>query len=87
MSDGKSKVIKDIAGETRVRSIGFAGIPGGGVTGAVDVSDGKIVRIRPLHYDWKYDWEKLNPWEIKRNGKTFGPSRKSLPGPFSLAYK
>jgi len=21
----------------------------------VDVKDGKIIRIRPMHYDWKYD--------------------------------
>ena len=87
MPNRKKTLIKDIGNETRFRSIGFAGIPGGGVTGAVDVKDGKIVRIRPLHYDWKYDWEKLNPWKITRNGKTFGPSKKSLPGPFSLAYK
>ena len=31
--------------------------------------------------------KKFNPWKIERNGKTFEPSRKSLPGPFSLAYK
>ena len=87
MPDRKKKAIKGGAEETRVRSIGFLGIPGGGVAGAVDVKDGKIVRIRPLHYEWKFNWEKMNPWKLKRNGKTFGPSRKSLPGPFSLAYK
>ena len=87
MPERKKKPIKDIGTETRLRSIGFAGTPGGGVTGAVDVKDGKIVRIRPLHFDWQYDLGKINSWKVERNGKSFGPSRKSLPGPFSLAYK
>jgi len=73
--------------DTHVRSIGFLRIPGGGVAGAVDVKDGKIIRIRPLHYEWKYKWEDMNPWKVKRNGKTFECSRKSQPGTFSLAYK
>ena len=47
MSDGE-KVIPENKEETMVRSIGYLGIPGGGVAGAVDVKDGKIVRIRPL---------------------------------------
>ena len=45
MSGKKSKLIKNKPVETRVRSVGFGGTPGGGVTGAVDVCDGKIVRI------------------------------------------
>jgi trimethylamine-N-oxide reductase (cytochrome c) len=55
MSDGISKLVTGGAVETRVRSIGFLGLPGGGAEGVVDVKNGKIVRIRPLHYDWKYD--------------------------------
>ncbi|OGO24120.1 MAG: dehydrogenase [Chloroflexi bacterium RBG_16_50_9] len=81
------KAVKDTGYETRVRSISFGGTPSGGVTGAVDVKDGRIVRIRPLHYDWKYDWDKIYFWKLHRNGKTFAPTRKSLPGPYSLAYK
>src|SRR3989304_6022297 len=87
MPERKSKATKNAGVETRVRSIGYLGIPGGGVAGAVDVKDGKILRIRPLHYEWKFKWEDMNPWQVKRNGQTFGPSRKSLPGPFSIAYK
>jgi trimethylamine-N-oxide reductase (cytochrome c) len=87
MPEGKKTVIAEGKEETHVRSVGFGGTPSGGVAGAVDVKDGKIVRIRPLHYDWKYDWDKMNFWKIRRNGKTFEPTRKSLPGPFSLAYK
>ena len=33
---------------------------------AVDVKDGKIVRVRPLHYDWKYDFKDVNPWKFEQ---------------------
>ncbi len=70
VADGK-KAIPESKEETRVRSMGFLGTPGGGVSGVVDVKDGKIVRIRPLHYDWQYKWEDMNPWKVERNGKKF----------------
>jgi hypothetical protein len=31
---------------------------------AVDVRDGKVIRIRPLHYDWKHDLSKSQFMEI-----------------------
>ena len=31
----------------------------------VDVRNGKIVRIRPLHYDWQYDKNEFNPWKME----------------------
>ncbi len=86
MADRKN-VVPDTKEETMVRSVSFGGTPSGGCSGAVDVKDGKIVRIRPLHYDWHYDWEKVHLWKLQRNGKTLEPTRKSLPGPYSLAYK
>ena len=72
---------------TVLRTVGLSGVTTGGVEGAVDVKDGKIVRIRPLHYDWKFDRKTLNPWKFQKNGKTLEPNWKSLPGPYSLAYK
>ena len=59
----------------------------GGVPTAVDVKNGKIVRLRPLHLDSKYNREEINTWKFERNGKTLKPLLKSLPSPFSLAYK
>ncbi len=53
----------------------------------VDVKNGKIIRIKPLHFDWKYDKKLFNPWKMKAHGKVFEPGDKSLPGPYSLAYK
>lgn len=44
----------NLAGErerTVIKSLSLGGVTTGGVPCAVDVKDGKIVRIRPLHYD------------------------------------
>ena len=60
---------------------------GGGGECVVDVKNGRAIRVRPLHYDWKYDTRAFNAWKITRNGQTLGPLMKSLPSPFSLAYK
>jgi anaerobic selenocysteine-containing dehydrogenase len=53
----------------------------------VDVKDGKIIRIRPLHYDWQYDPQQFNPWKMEARGQTFEPGMKTLAAPFGLAYK
>ena len=73
--------------KTVLKALGLSGGIYGGAPCAVDVKDGKIVRIRPLHYDWKYNKKEFNPWKFERNGKTLEPLMKSLPSPFSLAYK
>ncbi|MBN1190108.1 MAG: molybdopterin-dependent oxidoreductase [Dehalococcoidales bacterium] len=53
----------------------------------IDVKNGKIVRIRPLHFDWKYDKKQLSPWKMEVNGQVFEPGMKALIPPYSLAYK
>ncbi|MEM2370296.1 MAG: molybdopterin-dependent oxidoreductase, partial [Candidatus Bathyarchaeia archaeon] len=70
-----------------LKVLSFVGLSTGGVTVRVDVEGGKIIRIRPLHYDWKYDVEELPSWAIEARGKVFKPSAKELPPPFSIAYK
>jgi anaerobic selenocysteine-containing dehydrogenase len=75
------------ADKTVIRSLSLMGVMSGGVPAAVDVKDGRIVRIRPLHYDWKYKREDLNPWKLERNGVTLEPLMKTLVPPFCLAYK
>ena len=93
MSNGNSKLrshdgmkVEQID-KTVIKSLGLSGGIFGAVPCAVDVSNGKIVRIRPLHFDWKYDKQKFNPWKIEKNGQVFEPLMKSTPSPFSLAYK
>ena len=51
------------------------------------MKDNKIVRVRPLHYDWQYDKNQFSSWKYERNGVTYEPIMKTLPGPFSVAYK
>ncbi len=73
--------------KTFVRSLGLGGVLGGGNPAAVDVNHGKVVRIRPLHYDWKYNKAEIKPWKFERNRKTLEPNWKTSLAPFSLAYK
>jgi molybdopterin guanine dinucleotide-containing S/N-oxide reductase-like protein len=80
--------MKKVLGEkTVIKSLALGGTQGGGAPCAVDVEGGKVIRVRPLHYDWRYDKKDLTLWKIQRNGKTYQPMLKSLPSPFSLAYK
>lgn len=37
----------------------------------IDVNNGRIVRIRPLHYDWKYRPEEFKPWKMEARGKLY----------------
>lgn len=70
-----------------IKDISFSGVADGSNTSVVDVKNGKIVRIRPLHYDWKYKPEEFNPWKIEARGKSFKPSMKTLIPPITLSYK
>jgi len=49
--------------------------------------NGRLTRIRPVHYDDYAEWESLNPWKISAKGKVFEPTKKSLPGVYYLGYK
>ena len=73
--------------KTVLKSLGLSGGIYGAVPCAVDVKDGKVVRIRPLHWGSKYDPQTFNAWKIEKNGKTLEPLQKSAPSPWSLAYK
>jgi molybdopterin guanine dinucleotide-containing S/N-oxide reductase-like protein len=72
---------------TFIKALGLGAFAIASCPSAVDVKDGKIVRIRPLHYDSKYTREEIGTWQVKRNGKTFTPILKSQPAPYMLAYK
>ncbi len=87
MSDGRGKKVDVKPDKTVIKALALGGLLGGGGECAVDVKDGKVVRIRPFHYDWKYEPEQFRPWKITRDGKDYRPLFKSVPSPFSLAYK
>ncbi len=73
--------------KTYIKGLGFCSFGIGANVAQVDVKDGKVLRIRPLHFDEKYDPKTFNQWKIKARGKVFKPSLKSLLPPLSLAYK
>lgn len=54
--------------KTVYKSLGLCGFGLGSNSAAVDVKDGKILRIRPMHYDDAYDIKDMNPWRIEVNG-------------------
>jgi trimethylamine-N-oxide reductase (cytochrome c) len=58
-----------------------------GNASVIDVNKGKIVRIRPLRFDWQYDQKQFNPWKIEARGQVFEPGMKTLLPPFGLGYK
>ena len=59
--------------KTVLKALGLSGGIFGACPCAVDVKDGKIIRIRPLHWDSTYDPETFNAWKIEKNGKTLEP--------------
>jgi hypothetical protein len=83
---GMKNILQENSEKTCIKSLGLAGLLGGGSPCAVDVKNGKITRVRPLHYDWKYSEKELHAWKFERNGKTFEPLLKSFPAPWSLVY-
>ena len=87
MPAARAKKVDIKPDKTVIKALALGGLLGGGGECAVDVKDGKIVRIRPFHYDWKYDPQSFRPWKITRNGKSYRPLFKSVPATFSLAYK
>ena len=53
--------------KTIVKGLSFGGVTEDANAGMVDIKDGKIIRIRPLHFDWKYKPETFNPWKTRQN--------------------
>lgn len=70
----------------------YRGIAGGGFGGdgcALDSVDGRLLRIRPMHYDDKYTEEELKDaiWEYDVDGKKLRMPLKASPPYQALAYK
>ena len=72
MAEQKTKkgAVSTKVDKTVIRPLALGGLLGGCDPSCVDVKDGKVVRIRPMHFDWKYDRESFNPWKFERDGKT-----------------
>jgi trimethylamine-N-oxide reductase (cytochrome c) len=73
--------------KTVIRGLALGGLLGGCDPAAVDVSDGKIVRVRPMHFDWKYPRETFRSWKFQRGEHVLESNYKGMPAPWSLSYK
>jgi len=73
--------------KTVLKSLGQCSFTANSDPSAVDVKDGRIIRVRPHHYDEKYTREEINPWKIEKNGRVYEVPLKNLIAPYQLAYK
>ncbi|MFC1845973.1 molybdopterin-dependent oxidoreductase [Chloroflexota bacterium] len=73
--------------KTLIKSTGFCACSQTSMMAFIDVKDGKILRIRPFRYDWKYKPEEFNPWKIEARDKVFEPPMKSMIVPYAFGYK
>ena len=87
MSEAPRKKVDVTPDKTVLRALSQGGLLGGTGEVMVDVKDGRIVRIRPFQYDWKYDAESFRPWKMERNGHVLEPGTRSRPAPYMTAYK
>ena len=72
---------------TFTKNLSFCAHCNGSNVARVDVKNGRIIRIRPLHYDEKYERREFNPWQMNARGKVFHPTMKEPVSPFALSYK
>ncbi len=84
----EDNAFKTDAGEQQnVVGLGFCGPSAGSNTSVAEAKDGRLIRLRPLHFDWRYDRESFNPWRMEVRGKVLEPPMKSLIPPYSQGYK
>lgn len=76
-----------IADSTTTKCLGFCGFGLASNAADVDVKDGRVVRVRPVHFDENYTREELRMWSLEKEGHVFDPGFKTLLPPISLAYK
>ena len=85
MSGDSRKRVDVSPDKTVLRALSQGGLLGGTGEVMVDVKAGKIVRIRPFDFDWKYDGASFRPWKLERNGQTLEPGMRSRPAPYMTA--
>jgi len=73
--------------KTLIKGTGLSSVGDNSNVAAVDVKNGKIIRIRPLHFDWKYKPEEWKSWKLEAHGTVFEPPMKSMIPPHGMAYK
>ena len=80
MSDEPRKKVDVSPDKTVIRALSQGGLLGGTGEVMVDVKDGKIMRIRPFNFDWKYDCESFRPWKHRAQRRDAGAGHAVAPG-------
>ena len=75
------------ADKTVYKTTGWCGFGSGSNAAAVDVKDGRIARIRPMHLDRVYCEDELNPWVIEARGHKLTCGTTTTLSPMAIAYK
>ncbi|RDB60526.1 dehydrogenase [Gordonibacter sp. 28C] len=75
------------ADKTVYKTLGWCGFGVGAIAGAVDVKDGRVARIRPLHLDDAYSEDQIKPWKIEARGTTFESGLVTSIPPLAVGYK
>jgi transposase InsO family protein len=66
MAEARARLRKEAEEEkTFIRGLGFCSFGVGSTRATVGVKNGKMSRIRRLRYDWKYEPEAFNRWNIE----------------------
>jgi trimethylamine-N-oxide reductase (cytochrome c) len=72
---------------TSIKGTGFCGFGDNCNVAAIDTEDGKLIRIRPLRFDWRFGPEHFKPWRLEARGKVFEPPMKTMLPPHAFGYK
>jgi anaerobic selenocysteine-containing dehydrogenase len=85
----KEAVLPAFEPETSVlRGTSFMGFGRDFNPARIEVKNGKVVRIRPMHYDCEgFTKEYLKPWKVEVNGKILEPPMKTLLAPLGIGFK
>jgi molybdopterin guanine dinucleotide-containing S/N-oxide reductase-like protein len=70
-----------------VKGIATSSFGHGGSAARVETRGGKVLRIRPLHYEEKYTPQELGQWKVEAKGKVFQSLLKTIPNPPGITYK
>jgi molybdopterin guanine dinucleotide-containing S/N-oxide reductase-like protein len=70
-----------------IKGIATSSFGHGGSAARVEAKNGKVVRIRPLHYDEQYTAEEIGQWKVEARGKVFQSLLKTIPNPPGITYK
>jgi len=69
-----------------VKALGFNGNVRDANAIVADVKNGRLTRIRPLHYDWQYRPEEFMPWKIEARGQALGPENRGKSGYVRISW-